>query len=165
MGKMFAVVGKSVCYFNTKLSQKHFWLLLFYWLRFLDDVFNKWPIQYNNQEFYKSSLSDEIHPDLQFTINELTTNISFLNIDLKIINNKLHFDVFHKSTNYFGYLYYKRSQPPHTKDSITFSLARSIVLIVTDKNNNLLQEVKICIRSTVNIELQNIEHLMAKNTS
>ena len=107
----------------------------------------------------------QIRSDLQFTINELTTNISFLNIDLKLINNKLHIDVFHKSTNSFGYLYYKRSHPPHTKGSITFSLAKSIVLIVTDKYNNLLQEVKICIRSTVNIELQNIEHLMTKNTS
>lgn len=107
----------------------------------------------------------QIRSDLQFTINELTTNISFLNIDLKLINNKLHIDVFHKSTNSFGYLYYKRSHPPHTKDSITFSLAKGIVLIVTDKYNNLLQEVKICIRSTVNIELQNIEHLMTKNTS
>ena len=42
---------------------------------------------------------NELNPDLQFIFEELTKNINFLDINLKIINNKLHFDVYHKPTN------------------------------------------------------------------
>ena len=48
---------------------------------------------------------NELDPDLQFIFEELTKNIDFLNINLKIINNKLHFDVYHKPTNFFSYLH------------------------------------------------------------
>ena len=39
---------------------------------------------------------NELDSDLQFIFEELTKNINFLDINLKIINNKLHFDVYHK---------------------------------------------------------------------
>ena len=62
---------------------------------------------------------NELDPDLQFIFKELTKNINFLDINLKIINNKLHFDVYHKSTNSFRYLHYKSFYPPHhTKHNI-----------------------------------------------
>ena len=51
---------------------------------------------------------NELDPDLQFIFKELTKNINFLDINLKI-NNKLHFDVYHKPTNSFSYLHYKSS--------------------------------------------------------
>ena len=101
-------------------------------LRFLDDVFRKWLMQFNSQDFYK--ITNELDPDLQFIFEELTKNINFLNIILKI-NNKLHFDVYHKTKNSFRYLHYK-SYPPHTKINIALSLARCIVRVVTDNTNN-----------------------------
>ena len=58
---------------------------------------------------------NELDPDSQFIFEEVTKNINFLDINLKIINNKLHFDVYHKPTNSFSYLHYKSSHPPHTK--------------------------------------------------
>ena len=85
---------------------------------------------------------NELDPNLQFIFEELTKNINFLDINLKIINNKLHFDVYHKPTNSFSYLYYKSCHPPHTKNSIALSLARRIVQIITDNTNNRLQELK-----------------------
>ena len=85
---------------------------------------------------------NEPDPDLQFIFEELTKNIHFLDINLEIINNKLHFDIYHKPTNSFRYLYYKSCHPPHTKNDITLSLARRIVRIVTDNKNNRLQELK-----------------------
>ena len=48
---------------------------------------------------------NELDPDLQFIFEEITKNINFLDINLKKINNKLHFDVYHKPTNSFSYLY------------------------------------------------------------
>ena len=75
-----------------------------------------------------------------FSKNSPKTN--FLDINLKIINNKLHFDVYHKPTNSFSYLHYKSCHPPHTKNNIALSLARRIVRIITDNTNNRLQELK-----------------------
>ena len=37
---------------------------------------------------------NELDPDLQFIFEEPTANINFLDINLKIINDKLHFDVY-----------------------------------------------------------------------
>ena len=67
--------------------------------------------------------------------------IDFLDINLKITNNKLHFNVYHKPTNSFSYLHDKSCHPPHTKNNIALSLA--IVRIVTDNTNNQLQELKV----------------------
>ena len=49
-----------------------------------------------------------------------------------MINNKFHFDVYHKTANSFSYLHYKGCHPPHTKNNIALSLARRILRIVTD---------------------------------
>ena len=58
----------------------------------LDDVFHKWLTEFNIQDFYK--VMNKLDPDLQFIFEELTANINFLDINLKIINDKLHFDVY-----------------------------------------------------------------------
>ena len=150
MGTIFAVVGSNltVAYFEEKMFAilpqiypKDFVdFFIRNYFRFLDDVFHKWLIQFNIQDFYK--IMNELDPDLQFIFEELTKNINFLDINLKIINNKLHFDVYHKPTNSFSYLHYKSCHPPHTKNNIALSLARRIVRIVIDNANNRLQELK-----------------------
>ena len=105
----------------------------------LDD-FHKWLIQFNIQDFYK--IKNEIDADLQFIFEELPTNINFLDINLKTINSKLHFDVYREPTNYFSYLHSKSCHPPYMKNNITLSVARRIVRIVTDNKSNRLQELK-----------------------
>ena len=67
------------------------------------------------QDFYK--IMNELNPDLQFIIEEFTTNINFLDINLKIIDKKLHFDVY-QLTNSFIYLHHKSCHPTHTKNNI-----------------------------------------------
>ena len=61
------------------------------YFRFLDDVFHKWLMQFNIQDFYK--VMNELDPDLQFIFEKLNKNINFLDINLKIINMKLHSDI------------------------------------------------------------------------
>ena len=140
MGTIFAVDGSNltVAYFEEKM----FAILLQIYpkdfvdfficnnFRFLDDVFHKWLIQFNIQDFYK--IMNELDPDLQFIFQELTKNINFLDINLKKINNKLRFDIYLKPTISFSYLHYKSCRLPHTKNNIALSLVRRIVRIVTD---------------------------------
>ena len=64
---------------------------------------------------------NELDLDLQFIFEELTKNINFLDLNLKIINNKLYFDVYHKPTNCLSYLYHKGFDPPHTNKNIALS--------------------------------------------
>ena len=79
----------------------------------------------------------ELDPDLRFIFEELTTNINFLNVNRKIINNKLYCHVNHKPTHSFSYLHL-----PHTKINIALSLAKRIVRIVIHNKNNRLPELK-----------------------
>ena len=137
MVTIFAVVGSNlrVAYFEEKMFAilpqiypKYFNdFFICNYLRFLD-VFHKWLIQFNIQDFYK--IMNELDSDLQFTFEELNKNINFLDINLQIINDKLHFNVYHKPTNSFSYLHYKTCHLPHTKNNIALSLARCIVQIV-----------------------------------
>ena len=93
--------------------------------------------------YYISGISQILHLILEhYIFEELTKNINFLDANLKIINNKLHFDVYQKPTNSFSYLDCKSCHPTHTKNNIALSLARHIVRIVTDNTNNRLQELK-----------------------
>ena len=82
-------------------------------------------VQFNIQDFYK--IMNELDPDLQVIFEELSKKINFLDINLKIINDNLHFDVYHKPTYSFSYLHYKSCHPLHTKNNIPLSLARCIV--------------------------------------
>ena len=149
MGTIFVVVGSNlmVAYFEEKMFAilpqiypKYFNdFLICNYLQFLDNVFHKWLIQFNIQDFYKSWMN-LIQIYNLFSTNLTKTN--FLEMNLKIINNKLHFNVYHNPTNSFSYLHYKTCHPPHTKNNIALSLAWHIVQIVTDNRNNRLQELK-----------------------
>ena len=149
MVTIFAVVGSNlmVAYFEEKMFAilpqiypKYFNdFLICNYLQFLDNVFHKWLIQFNIQDFYKSWMN-LIQIYNLFSTNLTKTN--FLEMNLKIINNKLHFNVYHNPTNSFSYLHYKTCHPPHTKNNIALSLAWHIVQIVTDNRNNRLQELK-----------------------
>ena len=71
---------------------------------------------------------------------KLTTDINFLDINIKIIHNQLHFDIYHKPNNSFSYLQYNSCHPSNTKNNILLSLARHIIRIVTD-NRELRQNL------------------------
>ena len=60
------------------------------YFRFLDDIFQTWLINFDIEPFYK--LINELDPDLKFIFENLTTDINFLDINIKIVNNQLHFD-------------------------------------------------------------------------
>ena len=72
------------------------------YFRFLGNIFHTWLISFNIEPFYR--LINELDPDLKFIFEKLTTDINFLDINIKIVDNQLHFDIYHKPTNSFSYL-------------------------------------------------------------
>ena len=95
------------------------------YFRLLDDIFHKWLINFDIEPFYK--LINELDPDLKFIFEKLTTDINFLDINIKIVDNQLHFDIYHKPTNSFSYLKYSSCHPSHTRNNISLSLAGLII--------------------------------------
>ena len=150
MGTIFAVIGSNltVAYFEVKmfglLPQIYPRDFVVYFVRsyfrFLDDIFHTWLINFDIEPFYK--LINELDPDLKFIFEKLTTDINFLDINIKIVDNQLHFDIYHKPTNSFSYLKYNSCHPSHTKNNISLSLARRIIRIVTDNRDYRLEELR-----------------------
>ena len=80
--------------------------------------------------------------NLNLLFEKLTTDINFLDINIKIVDNQLHFDIYHKPTNSFSYLKYNSCHPSHTKSNISLSLARRIIRIVTENRDYRLEEIR-----------------------
>ena len=72
------------------------------YFRFLEDIFHTWLINFDIEPLYK--LINELDPDLKFTLEKFTIDINFLDINIKIVDNQLNFDIYHKETNSFSYL-------------------------------------------------------------
>ena len=150
MGTIFAVVGSNltVAYLEVKMfallpqiyPRDFVDCFVRNYFRFLDDVFHTWLINFDIEPFYK--LINELDPDLNFIFEKLTTDINFLDINIKIVDNQLHFDIYHKPTNSFSYLKYNSCHPSHTKSNISLSLARRIIRIVTDNRDYRLEELR-----------------------
>ena len=148
MGTIFAIVGSNVtvAYYEVKmfalLTQIYPRDFVDYFVcnyfRFLDDIFHTWLVNFDIEPFYK--LINELDQDLKFIFEKLTTDIKFLDINIKIVDNQLQFDVCHKLTNSFSYLKYNSSHSSHTKNNISLSLARRIIRIVTGNRDYRLEE-------------------------
>ena len=80
--------------------------------------------------------------DLKFIFENPSRTLNFLDIQLKIVNSTLVFDIYYKPTNYFNYLTYSSSHPNHTKNNIELSLAEPIINIVTGNKEKRLSELK-----------------------
>ena len=110
------------------------------YFRFLHDILHTWLINFDIEPFYK--LINELDPDLKITSEKLTADINFLDINIKIVDNQLYFDIYHKPANSFSFLKYKSCHPSHTKSNISLSLARRIIRIVTENRDYRLEEIR-----------------------
>ena len=103
MGTIFAVIDSNltVAYFEIKrfalLAQIYPRDFVDYFVsnffRFLDDIFHTWLINFDIEPFYK--LVNELDPDLKFIFENFTTDINFLDINIRIVDNQLHFYIYH----------------------------------------------------------------------
>ena len=78
--------------------------------------------------------------DLKFIFENPSKSLSFLNINIRIVEKSLVFDIYYKPTNSFNYLTYLSCHSPHTKNNIPLSLAKRLVSIPTNNRKN--QELK-----------------------
>ena len=69
------------------------------YFRFLDDIFHTWLINFDIEPFYK--LINELDPDLKCIFEKLTTDINFLDTNIKIVDTQLHFDIYQKTNQFF----------------------------------------------------------------
>ena len=106
-------------------------------------------------------LLNELHPSLKFTVEKgkysceqnFDTFVQVLNfLDLSIIlhqNGPLETDIFYKETNSHEYLNYFSHHLENTKQNIPYSLAKRIILFVSDeeKMNERLSELKMWLLS------------------
>ena len=108
--------------------------------RFLGYIFHTLLINFDIEPFYK--FINELDPDLKFIFEKLTTDINLLDIKIKIVDNQLHFDIYHNPTNSFSYLKYNSCHPSHTKNKISLLLAGRMIRIVTDNRDYRLEELR-----------------------
>ena len=102
MRTIFAVVGSNltVTYFEAKMfallpqiyPRDFVGYFVRNYFRFLDDIFHTWLINFDIEPFYK--LINKLDPDLKFIFEKLITDINFLDINIKIVDNQLHFDIY-----------------------------------------------------------------------
>ena len=85
---------------------------------------------------------NNLDTNLKFIFENPSKSLNFLDINIRIVENNLVFDIHYKPTNSFNYLIYKSCHPPHTKDNILLSLAKRIVSIITNNRENRLKELK-----------------------
>ena len=150
IGTIFAVIGSNlvVAYKDVKLFAllpqiypKHFVDFLFRnYFRFLDDIFHKWLENFDIKQFY--DLVNSLDEDLKFIFENPSRTLNFLDIQSRIVNNTLVFNIYYKPTNSFNYLAYSSCHSSHTKNNITLSLVKRIINIVTDNKEKRLSESK-----------------------
>ena len=150
MGTKFVVIGSNlvVAYDEFKMfallaqlyPQDFVDVFIRNYFGILDDVFHKWLDNLDMDLFY--GMTKNLDPDLKFVFKNSSKSLNFLDINIPIVENILVFDIHYKPTNSFNYLTYTSCHPPHTKNNISLSLAKRVVIIVTGNRENQLKELK-----------------------
>ena len=133
MGTKFEVVGSNlvVAYEEVKMFALLPQLYPQYFVdtfirncfQFLDDVVHKWLDNFDIEPFH--SMINNLDPDLKFIFENPSKSLNFLDINIRIVENNLVFDIHYKPTNSFNYLTYTSCHPPHTKSNISTNLSRN----------------------------------------
>ena len=150
MGTKFVVIGSNlvVAYDEFKMfallpqlyPQDFVDVFICNYFRILDDVFHKWLDNFDMDLFY--GMTKNLDPDLKFVFKNPSKSLNFLDINVPIVENILVLDIHYKPTNSFNYLTYTSCHPPHTKNNISLSLGKRVVIIVTGNRENQLKELK-----------------------
>ena len=109
------------------------------WKRYLDDCFIFWTKSRNDLEDFHIILNS-LHPSIRFTIETSKHELPFLDILIKLSNNKITTDIYYKKTDTHQYLNFHSCHPSHTKRNIPYCMARRLCAIVVDER---LREVRL----------------------
>lgn len=105
----------------------------FYYKRYIDDIFLIWP--HSEQELL-SFISDfnDAHPSISFSHTYSTSTLSFLDVSISIVNDKLSTALYRKPTDRQQYLHFDSSHVKHCKTSIPYSQALRFKRICSEQS-------------------------------
>ena len=113
------------------------------WFRYLNDCFINWIfVEDKLRQFH--ILLNSLDPNIQFTIEQSTKQLVFLDRLMKKDNDRLSTDIYYKATDTRQYLDYTSNHPRHIKRNIPYNLARRICTFVDDveTKNTRLKELE-----------------------
>ena len=104
------------------------------WFRYKDGIFLIWI---HGQEKLVEFLDNfnKIHPNLRFTHEYSRKNLTFLDLNVKILDRKIDTDLHIKATDKYQYLHYTSSHSHYTKRSIVYSQALRVSRICSFEND------------------------------
>ena len=109
--------------------------------QFLDDVFHKWFDNFDRESFY--SMINDLEPYLKFIFENPSKSLNFLDINIRIVENNLVFDIHYKHyklSNSFNSLTCSQVLIHHTQRTIyRFHQQKRIVSIVTNNREKRLK--------------------------
>ena len=89
------------------------------WLRYIDDIFFIWT---HSEEEFKEFMRElnSFDTNIKFTYEYSDKRVSFLDLQVDIVEGKLITGLFAKRTDRHQYLHYSSGHPEHTKRSIIY---------------------------------------------
>jgi len=89
------------------------------WKRYLDDIFLLWTDSDDDLNSFFTWLNSR-HSSIQFTMNNSSTTISFLDLQIHMKDGFLCSDLFQKPTDSHSYLHFSSCHPLHCRVNIPF---------------------------------------------
>ena len=72
---------------------------------------------------------NNLDPDLKFIFENPFKSLNFLDINIRIVENNLRFDIHYKSSNSINYLTYLNCHQPHTKKKRIDVISKNINIV------------------------------------
>ena len=79
------------------------------------------------------NILNNLHIDINFTLQFSSTEQPFLDVLVKNRNGKIETDIYYKDTDSTQYLLFYSCHPRHTKINISFNLVRRLKTIVSEE--------------------------------
>ena len=100
-------------------------LIPWLWYRYIDN-FHFISTHVNDKLASFLNVLSNYHPYIRFIQEFNKEHIQFLDLNVKLLGNKLSTDLYSKSTDRHQYLHYMSSHPEHTKKSIVYCKSLSL---------------------------------------
>ena len=102
--------------------------------RYIDDCFGATTLTENEFLNYYN-YAQNFHPSISFTYELSTEKVTFLDIDISLVNDSFETSVHYKTTDSHSYLKYSSSNPISTKNSIPYSQFLRLKRLCSDPND------------------------------
>jgi hypothetical protein len=106
----------------------------FLYVRYIDDCFLIWHHTLEELHEFVEHLNAQV-PTIKFTVEISEKQVSFLDVMVKKVNNRIVTDLYTKPTDSHDYLLYSSSHPQRCKDSIPYSQFLRLTRICSEERD------------------------------